>query len=117
VLDAWLPVFAYAVLIFTLSSLPDLAPPGHVENSDKAAHLVEYGMLGWLLIRACRRAGVRWRGITAVALGLAVAAADELYQGTVGRHRSFADWTADGIALTLVAVWDRWLRRPGNPPE
>lgn len=116
-LNAWLPVVAYAALIFTLSSLPDLSPPGHVANSDKAAHLIEYGMLGWLLIRACRGSGMHppARGVIAVALGLAVAAADEMYQGTVGRNRSLADAAADGLALVIVAVWDAWRsRRPGG---
>ena len=37
-------------------------------------------------------------------IGAAVAALDELYQGTVGRTTSLADWTADLVGLAAAAM-------------
>lgn len=106
-LRAWLPAAAYAALIFYLSSKPDLSPPVRMDHADKAAHFLEYGVLGLLLLRG---AWVQWHGrsrrlVVAFPLvaGAILAAADEIFQGTVGRQRSAADWGAD-VAGLLVAV-------------
>lgn len=118
-LSVWLPVAIYVALIFTLSSIPNLSPPGHVPNSDKVAHFLEYGTLGWLLSRAWHRT---WgRRAVAVVIGVVcvgglTAAADELYQGTVaGRQQSLADWLTDLTGLlTALALAAWWRRRRGR---
>lgn len=99
----WLPVLGYVALIFGLSSIPNLDPPHPIENTDKIAHLTEYGILGMLLFRAVSRTLGRkraWMLVAAVAVGASLAALDEVYQGTVGRDQSLADWIADLIGLT-----------------
>jgi VanZ family protein len=111
----WLPVGAYLVLIFGLSSIPHLAPPGDIANSDKIAHFSEYAILGLLLFRALS-AGGRSRtraGWMAVLIGSVIAVLDELYQGTVGRDRSAGDWAADtaGLAVAVLAWITRERRR------
>jgi len=105
----WLPVFAYVALIFTLSAQPHLVSPLHFQNGDKVAHLCEYGVLGFLLVRAVR-ASYPSHGVLAVALrtlllGLAIAAADEKFQAFIpGRESSVLDWFADSIGITLAQI-------------
>ena len=110
-LGVWLPVLAYVVLVFVLSSIPDLAPPRTINHLDKLAHLLEYSIMGWLLARAFKRNRphrvVRWASLSLIT-GAGIAVLDEVYQGTVGRDQSIADWTFDVVGLTtavLVMIW------------
>lgn len=108
---------AYLALIFGLSSIPHLAPPETISNSDKIAHFSEYAILGLLLFRALYAGG---RPLTRAAwmtvlIGTLIAVLDELYQGTVGRDRSAGDWAADTAGLTVAAlawIWRERRRRP-----
>jgi VanZ family protein len=118
--SAWLPVVSYATLIFTLSSIPTLAPPEGRYPLDKAAHFVEYLVLGGLLVRAWgRQLGTRpgWRIGLALGMGAGIALLDELFQGTVGRNRSGADWATDVLAVTTAVAVDAWERRRRRPPH
>jgi len=114
----WLPLLAYIALIFTLSSMPRLRPPFGFLNADKVVHMGEYTVLGWLTGRALHTVpafgGLAASGLAAIALGGAVACADELYQSTVpGRDASPLDWAADFLGVTLSQVAYAWLKRPG----
>jgi VanZ family protein len=105
----WLPILAYVTLIFALSSQPRLAPPFRFTNSDKLAHTLEYGGLGYLLVRAVRTRtrfqGPVAGGLAAVAIGLAIAAADEYWQSHVpGRDSNVLDWMADASGLVLAQL-------------
>jgi len=111
----WIPVVAYVALIFALSSIPNLAPPTSMTNADKLAHLTEYGILGWLLVRAL---GTRFpsRPVLAILgsflIGATIAATDEIYQGTVGRHRDPRDWAADATGVLVASlIWLLLQRR------
>jgi VanZ family protein len=104
---AWLPVLAWAAVIFAFSSIPSLSSGlgGWDLLLRKLAHVTEYAILGALLLRATRRPGL--------ALGLAAlyAASDEVHQHFVeGRHAALVDLLID-IAGALVGVlaWS-WLR-------
>ena len=101
----WLPVLAWAGVIFAFSSIPSL-------NSGlgawdlvlrKIAHMTEYAILACLLVRAT--------GSAAWAFGLAVAysASDEFHQTFVrGRHGSPIDVGIDAVgALIGLGVWRR----------
>jgi len=111
---AWLvAACVYVGLIFFVSSRPYLHAPGpQFDMKDKLAHATEYGVLAWLLMRACGRALTRDRVISAmavVAVVALIAAGDELFQGTVpGRLTDPADWLADltgaAIAATLFTL-------------
>jgi hypothetical protein len=102
-LSAWLPVVAWAALIFTLSSVPDLGTGlgGWDLLLRKLAHAAEYGVLAVLLWRALDN------GWAAFWLATAYAVTDEIHQAFVaGRHASPLDVAVDaaGAAVGLVLV-------------
>jgi hypothetical protein len=47
---SWLPLLVYAGLIFYLSSLPNPPQPFTFSSADKVLHIVEYVILGILII-------------------------------------------------------------------
>jgi VanZ family protein len=104
-LTLWLPVVAWAAVIFALSSIPHLS--SGLGTWDyvlrKCAHVTEYAILGALLLRAVGRE------VPAFLAALAYAASDEFHQHFVrGRHASPVDVAIDaaGIAFGLLA-WAR----------
>ena len=101
-LSLWLPVIAWAGLIFALSSIPDLGTGLGTWDLvlRKLAHAAEFAVLGFLLLRALGR------GAVALAVGIAYAASDELHQHFVpGRQGSPLDVLLDsvGVAAGVVA--------------
>ena len=108
-LTRWLSVLAYVALIFSLSAQPHLAPPFHFQNSDKLAHLAEYGGLGFLLARAMRATlPARSAVVTAlltVLLGMGIGGTDEWFQSFIpGRESSVFDWFADSLGITFAQI-------------
>jgi hypothetical protein len=99
----WLPVFAWAALIFAFSSVPDLGTGlgGWDLVLRKIAHAAEYAVLGALLVRATGRARL------AVGLGTLYAISDEVHQSFVpGRLGSPLDVALDGIGVLVgVFLW------------
>ena len=102
-LRAWLPVVAWAAVIFALSSIPSLSSGlgGWDLVLRKLAHLTEYGILGALLLRATGRPAV------ALALAALYAASDEVHQHFVeGRHAAPLDVAIDTVgALAGILAW------------
>ena len=109
VLSAWLPVVAWAALIFTLSSIPDLGTGlgGWDLLLRKIAHATEYAVLGLLLLRALGRE------LPAAAVGIAYAVTDEVHQAFVpGRQGAAVDVLVDSVGVLLgVYVLGRAARR------
>jgi hypothetical protein len=107
-LRLWLPVVAWAGLIFALSSVPDLGTGlgGWDLTLRKLAHAGEYAVLGALLLRALRR------GVPAFALGVAYAISDEVHQHFVpGRRGAPLDVLIDAVGVGLgVLAWRRFAR-------
>ena len=99
----WLPVVAWAALIFALSSVPDLGTGlgGWDLVLRKIAHAAEYAILGALLARATARGGL------AFALGVLYAVSDEVHQSFVpGRLGSPLDVAIDAAGvLAGVLLW------------
>jgi VanZ family protein len=101
----WLPVFAWAAVIFTFSSIPSLSTGLGTWDTilRKGAHITEYAVLGALLYRAL---GIE---VLALAVGIAYAATDEFHQHFVrGRHASPIDVGIDAVGLSLGMLL--WLR-------
>ena len=100
-LKLWGPVIAWAALIFALSSIPalDSGLGTWDEVLRKCAHVTEYAILGFLLVRAIGRE------VPALMVGIAYAASDELHQHFVaGRHGSPVDVLIDTVGLLIGAV-------------
>jgi VanZ family protein len=96
--SAWLPVVAWAALIFALSSIPHLGTGLGTWDTilRKGAHVTEYAVLGVLLVRAIGREA------PAFLLGVAYAITDEIHQHFVsGRHASPIDVAIDSTGVLL----------------
>jgi VanZ family protein len=132
-LRTWGPVVLWVALIWTMSSEPFAAshtgslvaavvrlvlPDIRLDTLQtihailrKAAHVIEYAMLGVLTCNAFRRQEPGWSGVRrvlfTVALGVACALVDEGHQALVpartGSHRDvLLDTTAAALAAWLV---------------
>jgi hypothetical protein len=123
----WLPVLLWMVVILFLSGQSEIPPRTNPATGEtvratytaaKLAHILEYGVLGALLLRALRSTtgglglaptrGALWSVLAAAAFG----AADELWQAFVpNRSPSVIDVVIDGTsALACVTVWLAWQR-------
>ncbi|HEU0303567.1 MAG TPA: VanZ family protein [Gaiellaceae bacterium] len=109
VLSAWVPVVAWAGLIFALSSIPDLGTGlgGWDLLLRKIAHAAEYAVLGALLLRALGRE------LPAATIGIAYAVTDEIHQAFVpGRQGAPLDVLVDAAGVMIgVYVVGRAARR------
>jgi VanZ family protein len=109
--SAWLPVVAWAAVIFALSSIPHLGTGLGTWDTvlRKGAHLTEYAIFGLLLTRAIGREA------PAFLLGVAYAVTDEVHQHFVsGRHSSPIDVAIDStgilIGVLVFVQTRRWAR-------
>lgn len=105
----WVPALAYIGVIFFISAQPNLRPPQPFANVDKVYHLIEYGILGLVLVRAFYAAMPRQRplvlALLALSLGVIVGTCDELFQASVpGRISSGFDLLADTTGLALAQI-------------
>lgn len=119
---AWAVLVVYVGLIFYASSRSYLPSPQQIPHWDKVAHLIEYGILGFLSQRATRstwprpdRSAIVRRGLLTLLAGICIAAADELFQSWVpNREPSLADLAADAGGLAIGFLLNRpW--RPDGP--
>jgi VanZ family protein len=110
-LSAWLPVLAWAAVIFALSSIPHLGTGLGTWDTilRKAAHVTEYAILGLLLLRAVGRE------LPALLLGVAYAATDEIHQHFVsGRHSSPIDVAIDSAGILIGILFLSRAQRPAR---
>jgi VanZ family protein len=106
--SAWLPVVAYAAMIFYFSSRPGRGlPRWWFMRYDKVLHAGEYFWFGALLARALWMSGLKlgraaW---AAIVLGVAFGVTDEFHQTFVpGRQGNDpGDLTADTLGSALGA--------------
>jgi VanZ like family len=106
-LSLWLPVVAWAALIFVLSSIPDLGTGlgGWDLVLRKLAHAAEFAVLGLLLARAVGH------DQTAFLLGVAYAVTDEVHQAFVpGRLGSVWDVLLDSVGVAVGVLLLRRVR-------
>jgi VanZ family protein len=120
---AYGPALAWAALLLYVGSRPSLAAPLVPFYHDKAAHLLAYGVLGFLVgagwrVRhgAAGQPGPRPRRASwavPLLLALAVGAVDELHQRRVeGRSAEVGDFLADATGVVLgFALAARWRGR------
>ena len=113
---AWGGVFAWCFFLFILSAQPHLRVPGDIPESDKVAHLLVYGVLGWLWGRAVK---VSWPGGSALIVLFSVVVftgiyglSDEWHQSYIpGRSADLLDGVVDMCGGTLggtaFLLWGR----------
>lgn len=113
----WFAVICYGALIFYLSSLsvsPEQLPPFFM--FDKVLHLVEYGILGFLLYRALREES--WTGkpiLLAFVIGMAYGITDEFHQYFVPTRESDPfDLLADSAGSGIGALFGSFINRGGR---
>lgn len=108
----WLPVLLWMLLIFYLSSIPDLHS-GFDASLDtilrKFAHIGEYAVLTMLFIRIFKGHRVHMPFyhiiILSALLSLLYAASDEFHQVfTLGREGSIRDVSIDAIGIFLISL-------------
>jgi len=115
-LTAWLPVVLWAAVIFTLSSIPDLGTGLGTWDLvlRKIAHGAEFGVLGFLLLRALGNE------LAGLAGGIAYAISDEIHQSFVpGRQAAVRDVLVDtaGVAVGVYLAPRLFESRLGDSPR
>ena len=103
----WLPIVAWAALIFALSAIPSLGTGLGTWDTilRKCAHVTEYAVLAFLLRRAL---STPWA--FAAAVGYAIT--DEFHQTFVrGRHGAPRDVLIDSIGIVIGLVVARRVVR------
>src|SRR3989344_3541069 len=108
VFKRWGPVLVWAGIIFTVSSIPTLPKVGFLWwdfAAKKSAHMLEYGILMYLLIRA----RLPWH--KALVYGVIYAISDEIHQSFVtGRSAKLTDVGFDtvGMLAAVQLIKARW---------
>jgi VanZ family protein len=106
-LAPWLPVVAWAAVIFAFSAIPSLSTGLGTWDLllRKLAHAAEFAVLGALLLRA-----LAGRTAAAFALGVAYAVTDEIHQHFVaGRTAAPLDVAVDALGVLIgIALYRRW---------
>jgi VanZ family protein len=119
----YLPVFVWAGVIFTFSTLPT-GPGQKIIWTDfiikKTAHLTEYAIFAILIYRAIINTSLRAKnisGYTAIFLSMLYGATDEFHQSfTPGRTPKLYDIGFDTIGATL-GILIIWKLLPKMPPK
>ena len=104
-LVSWALVICYMSVIFFLSAQSNLSVPFEVSHGDIFLHMVEYGILGFLLSWAFVNSGAVRKFVFHVFLvGLFYGMTDELHQYFVPeRNASLLDVTANGLGCLIGA--------------
>ncbi len=104
-LKFWFPVFLYSVIIFGVSSIPNIQGPAGNIPWDKLVHVLEYMPFGFLLTRAIRRTQPSFSGpilIIVAFLSFLYGMSDEYHQIFIpGRDAALGDIIADTIGGAL----------------
>lgn len=100
----WLLIISYMSFIFYLSSLP--SPPQPIEGYEKEApiveHIIEFSLLGFLLVPGFKNLRVRKFLFLAIVVGIFYGITDEAHQFFVpGRYSTFLDVLADSVGVFL----------------
>jgi VanZ family protein len=114
----WAPTVIYMAAIFHFSSESQPLPALTERVWDKLLHTIEYGGLGFLLIRAFLGEGAGWRpsALLAVLAASLYGATDEWHQAFVPmRSSDIHDWLGDtvgaGLGVAAYAAISMLVRR------
>ncbi|TKJ41672.1 hypothetical protein CEE37_03645 [candidate division LCP-89 bacterium B3_LCP] len=114
----YIPLLVWLSVIFLLSTYSKaIIPQGKYISWDKLAHVVEFGILGYLAARTAYFKGSEWLRRNwfwvSVLFGILYAASDELHQYFVpGRFASEFDVLADSVgAIVGVLVFGKVITK------
>lgn len=101
----------YLLLILTLSSIPGHSfPESKLLTHDKIIHLIEYFILGGLIISVVPK--TKTMMFSAIVFIMIFGAMDEMWQSMIpGRFPSGFDWIADTIGGILGMFTMKFFRR------
>jgi VanZ family protein len=110
----WLPVFLYALLIFSFSSIPGAYVPSLFPSSDRLFHFLEYLPFGFLVLRAFAKT-LRLQRLPTLLLALFMvslyALSDETHQFFIpGRCFDLVDAIFDVIGATSGSLLYLWRK-------
>jgi VanZ family protein len=105
----WMPVFAYCIVIFSLSAQPKAISAPGIPSGDQLLHVVQYSILGFLMARAFFTLHPRRSQAVLFMISLIIsvlfAFSDEIHQFFVpGRTASVTDVMADGVGVLMGAM-------------
>jgi VanZ family protein len=104
------------IIIFIISSIPqDKLPEIKIIWSDKIAHFIIFGFLGFWLARALSHVKKRKTGkqylLWSIFISSLFGVTDEIHQLLIpGRFCSFADWLADTLGVIVFVFIYEWYR-------
>lgn len=104
----YIPPILWMLLIFVLSSIPGTVfPKIPFPGLDKLVHLIEYGILGFLWVRA-----LNGKIVSVILIGIIFGIFDEIHQIFVPfREFSVFDLIFDGIGVFLGSLCLLLLKR------
>ncbi len=101
----WLFILLYMGLIFYLSSIPYATQPKPLKGVQEAPileHILEFAILGFLLVPGFKGLRVRRFLLLALVVGILYGVTDEVHQIFVpGRYPSLIDVLADSLGVFL----------------
>lgn len=105
-----LPLIAYLILIFALSSIPSDAIPGpKLFSIDKVYHIIEYFILSLLVLRLMIYHKVKHAYLIAIVAAVLYGIIDEFHQGLVpGRLFSYYDMLANAVGASLILIFKKF---------
>jgi len=111
----WLPVIAYAGLIFLFSSIPARYIPRLFTLQNQVFHFSEYLVFALLINRAWQLYypghSFYRRFFLVFTFVLIYAIIDELHQAFIpGRNTSLIDIVSDGLGIIVANIFYRWPR-------
>lgn len=101
-----MPLFAYCILIFTLSARSKVISGPDIPSGDQILHVIQYFILGFLMVRAFfslqRPRSKVVLFIISLSISVLFAFSDEFHQFFVsGRTASLTDVMADGVGASI----------------
>ena len=106
----WFPIIIYCLLIYLQSSRPAPENVSEIPNIDKILHVIAYGLLGALFLRAFRTLNIRRKPILILILSMTLSTlygiSDEFHQAFVpGRCGNARGFLFDFIGIATMATW------------
>lgn len=117
----WLPVLIYCYIIFNFSSRESIRLIPSVSHIDKVLHMVAYGVLGILLVRAFQKTSTYNRkriALLAIIFATIYGISDEIHQSfvvsrTADIYDVIFDFLGAAIAVQIYSLLSQKVKKSG----